>query len=277
MMSPVRIRALVPEAADLDVDVYLLPNLGAVNVVIHGLLGEGVAASTRIDPQAKGLGRVAAGAARRDRGRSLLTEQGRETSEQRREGRSSKARGRGTRARTARRDLRPRSARWPPSSRGARSCHTWTSGRRRGGAARAAPRGCRARTARRLVPRVRRWSGRRPPRLDRGEGGLLLRGCVERADGRAVHRRDRPAAPGRARYPGAGRPLGAADAGRRAHRRAWRSPSPMSAPTWRRSGRPRDGTTTGSWSTGPRPSSPAACAPTSSPPPCGPVVPAPEA
>ena len=56
MMSPVRIRALVPEAADLDVDVYLLPNLGAVNVVIHGLLGEGVAASTRIDPQAKGLG-----------------------------------------------------------------------------------------------------------------------------------------------------------------------------------------------------------------------------
>ncbi len=56
MMSPVRIRALVPEAADLDVDVYLLPNLGAVNVVIHGLLDEGVAASTRIDPQAKGLG-----------------------------------------------------------------------------------------------------------------------------------------------------------------------------------------------------------------------------
>ena len=56
MMSPVRIHALVPEAADLDVDVYLLPNLGAVNVVIHGLLGEGVASSTRIDPQAKGLG-----------------------------------------------------------------------------------------------------------------------------------------------------------------------------------------------------------------------------
>ncbi|GAA2133902.1 acyclic terpene utilization AtuA family protein [Nocardioides bigeumensis] len=56
MMSPVRIRALVPEAADLDIEVYLLPNLGAVNVVIHGLLGDGVAASTRIDPQAKGLG-----------------------------------------------------------------------------------------------------------------------------------------------------------------------------------------------------------------------------
>ena len=27
-----------------------------VNVVLHGLLGEGVAASTRFDPQAKGLG-----------------------------------------------------------------------------------------------------------------------------------------------------------------------------------------------------------------------------
>jgi hypothetical protein len=36
--------------------VFLLPNLGAVNVLIHGLLGRGVAASTRFDPQAKGLG-----------------------------------------------------------------------------------------------------------------------------------------------------------------------------------------------------------------------------
>lgn len=51
-----RIRELVPEAADLDVDVYLLPDLGGVNVVIRGLLGDGVAASTRFDPQAKGLG-----------------------------------------------------------------------------------------------------------------------------------------------------------------------------------------------------------------------------
>ena len=35
---------------------FALPNLGGVNVVIHGLLGQGVAASTRFDPQAKGLG-----------------------------------------------------------------------------------------------------------------------------------------------------------------------------------------------------------------------------
>jgi hypothetical protein len=51
-----RVRELVPEAADLEIEVYLLPNLGAVNVLIRGLLGEGVAASTRFDPQAKGLG-----------------------------------------------------------------------------------------------------------------------------------------------------------------------------------------------------------------------------
>jgi hypothetical protein len=55
LMSPRGIPALLPEAADLDVEVWLLPHLGAVNLVVHGLLGEGVAASTRFDPQAKGL------------------------------------------------------------------------------------------------------------------------------------------------------------------------------------------------------------------------------
>ena len=55
-MSPRKVRELVPEAADLDVEVYVLPHLGAVNVIIRGLLGQGVAASSRFDPQAKGLG-----------------------------------------------------------------------------------------------------------------------------------------------------------------------------------------------------------------------------
>ena len=55
-VSPGKVRELVPEAADLDVEVYVLPHLGAVNVIIRGLLGQGVAASTRFDPQAKGLG-----------------------------------------------------------------------------------------------------------------------------------------------------------------------------------------------------------------------------
>jgi len=56
LITPSKIRELVPEAADLEVEVYVLSNLGAVNVLIRGLLGEGVAASTRFDPQAKGLG-----------------------------------------------------------------------------------------------------------------------------------------------------------------------------------------------------------------------------
>jgi len=47
---------MLPETADLPVEVHPLPNLGAVNVVVTGLLGAGVAASTRTDPQAKALG-----------------------------------------------------------------------------------------------------------------------------------------------------------------------------------------------------------------------------
>jgi hypothetical protein len=55
-LTPDRVRELLTEAADLDVRIFALPNLRALNVVIVGLLGEGVAASTRLDPQAKGLG-----------------------------------------------------------------------------------------------------------------------------------------------------------------------------------------------------------------------------
>ena len=47
---------LGPEAADLAIDVHELANLRALNVVVHGILGDGVASSTRPDPQAKGLG-----------------------------------------------------------------------------------------------------------------------------------------------------------------------------------------------------------------------------
>ncbi len=50
------VHRLLPEADGLDVAVHPLPNLRAVNVVVRGLLGEGVASSTRFDPQAKGLG-----------------------------------------------------------------------------------------------------------------------------------------------------------------------------------------------------------------------------
>ena len=49
-------RSLVTEAEALDVLRYELANLRALNFVVVGLLGDGVASSTRYDPQAKGLG-----------------------------------------------------------------------------------------------------------------------------------------------------------------------------------------------------------------------------
>jgi hypothetical protein len=55
-LTPERVRELLPEATGLPVAVYPLPNLRAVNIVIDGLLGDGVASSTRFDPQGKALG-----------------------------------------------------------------------------------------------------------------------------------------------------------------------------------------------------------------------------
>jgi hypothetical protein len=51
-----KLRELLPEAAGLPVTRYLLPDLSAVNFVIEGLLGQGVAAAARFDPQAKAVG-----------------------------------------------------------------------------------------------------------------------------------------------------------------------------------------------------------------------------
>jgi hypothetical protein len=55
-LSVDRLRDLLPETAQLHVRRYALPNIRSLNFVVIGLLGEGVASSTRIDPQAKGLG-----------------------------------------------------------------------------------------------------------------------------------------------------------------------------------------------------------------------------
>ncbi|MGB3437844.1 MAG: acyclic terpene utilization AtuA family protein [Actinophytocola sp.] len=55
-LTVARLRELLPEARDLDIDRHPLPNLDAINFVLHGLLGKGVAASSRFDPQAKSLG-----------------------------------------------------------------------------------------------------------------------------------------------------------------------------------------------------------------------------
>ncbi|HEX4061579.1 MAG TPA: acyclic terpene utilization AtuA family protein [Streptosporangiaceae bacterium] len=55
-LSTERLRKLLPEAADLKIDRFELPNVRALNFVVHGLIAPGVAATTRPDAQAKGLG-----------------------------------------------------------------------------------------------------------------------------------------------------------------------------------------------------------------------------
>jgi hypothetical protein len=48
-------RAALPEVAPYRIDRYPLANLRAVNFVVHGILGWGVASNLRLDTQAKGL------------------------------------------------------------------------------------------------------------------------------------------------------------------------------------------------------------------------------
>ncbi len=55
-LSVDELRRLLPETAPLAIDRYRLPALRSLNFVIHRLLDDGVAASTRQDPQAKSLG-----------------------------------------------------------------------------------------------------------------------------------------------------------------------------------------------------------------------------
>jgi hypothetical protein len=56
VLTPWELQRLLPECADLVVDRYDLPNLRAVNFVVRGLLGRGVAENAFLDPQGKGLG-----------------------------------------------------------------------------------------------------------------------------------------------------------------------------------------------------------------------------
>ena len=51
-----KFQELLPETADLKIDRYRLPKIYSLNFVVHGLLEEGVAASTRQDSQAKSFG-----------------------------------------------------------------------------------------------------------------------------------------------------------------------------------------------------------------------------
>ncbi|OQQ21361.1 exopolyphosphatase [Prescottella equi] len=50
------VKRMLPEAKSLAVTRHVLPHLRAVNFVIEGILGRGVASQARFDPQAKGLG-----------------------------------------------------------------------------------------------------------------------------------------------------------------------------------------------------------------------------
>ncbi|MGA2473735.1 MAG: acyclic terpene utilization AtuA family protein [Acidimicrobiales bacterium] len=51
-------KVLLPEVEPYAVSRYPLPNLWAVNFVVHGILGWGVASNLRLDTQAKGLGEL---------------------------------------------------------------------------------------------------------------------------------------------------------------------------------------------------------------------------
>ena len=55
-LTPDRLRRLLPEIGEREIRRYELANLRALNFVLVGYLGEGVASSTSFDPQAKGLG-----------------------------------------------------------------------------------------------------------------------------------------------------------------------------------------------------------------------------
>lgn len=57
-LDEARFRELLPETAPLEVRRFELPNLRALNFVVVGLLGEGVASTTRFDAQAKSLGEL---------------------------------------------------------------------------------------------------------------------------------------------------------------------------------------------------------------------------
>ena len=51
-----KLKTLLPDMQDYVIDRYDFPNIKAVNFYIRGVLGDGIAASTRTDGQAKSLG-----------------------------------------------------------------------------------------------------------------------------------------------------------------------------------------------------------------------------
>jgi hypothetical protein len=51
-----KLKELMPDMTAFDIERYELPNLLALNFYVKGVLGDGVSASLRMDPQAKTLG-----------------------------------------------------------------------------------------------------------------------------------------------------------------------------------------------------------------------------
>ena len=55
-LSVEQLKTLLPDLQDFVIERYELPNVKALNFFVHGLLGDGIAAATRTDGQAKSLG-----------------------------------------------------------------------------------------------------------------------------------------------------------------------------------------------------------------------------
>ena len=51
-----KFKELLSDTAEYEIERFDLPNLSALNFYIHGILGEGVSSSVRIDGQAKTMG-----------------------------------------------------------------------------------------------------------------------------------------------------------------------------------------------------------------------------
>jgi hypothetical protein len=56
LLTVEKFKALLTDTAQYEIERFELPNLYALNFYIHGILGEGVSSSTRIDGQAKTMG-----------------------------------------------------------------------------------------------------------------------------------------------------------------------------------------------------------------------------
>jgi hypothetical protein len=55
-LTPEKLKEIMKDLKSFEIERYELPNLLAVNFYIRGILGDGVASSLRMDPQAKTLG-----------------------------------------------------------------------------------------------------------------------------------------------------------------------------------------------------------------------------